>query len=334
MRRLLTFFLIVLAVGFAYGAWHVHSYFEFVKTPLNIGMQPVKIVVKPGVGLSSFSRQLALDGIISDRYLLLILARLAGTANTIRAGEYQLVPGMLPNDLLNVLVAGREVQYSFTIVEGWTTVQLFDQISKAKTLVHDLKDLPLTELPTKLNLPFEHYEGAFLPETYFYTRGTKTSALLRRANDALNQQLADAWENRSADAMVKTPYEALILASIIEKETGLDAERAEISGVFSRRLKRGMRLQTDPTVIYGMGDNYTGKIRTRDLRAPTPYNTYVISGLPPTPIALPGVKSIHTALHPKKGTSLYFVAKGDGSHVFSATLEEHNKAVRKYILKR
>lgn len=332
MRRLLIVFFVLLAVIIAIGAWLSYDYARFLESPLRIGMQPVTLRVAPGASLSSLSRQLEVDGIITHRYHLMIRARLRGGANQIRAGEYHLIPGILPDDLLKLLSEGREVQYSVTLVEGWTVAQVLQNLAQSEALTNDLSDVPLTSLPSILGLTFPHPEGVFLPETYFFTRGTLASSVLKRAAQALEKRLNEAWENRSPEVAVSTPYEALILASIIEKETALDSERTEIAGVFTRRLKRGMRLQTDPTVIYGMGNQYTGRIRRSDLQQPSPYNTYVIDGLPPTPIALAGWASIQAAVQPKAGQTLFFVARGDGSHYFSVTLEEHNQAVRKYIL--
>jgi UPF0755 protein len=209
-----------------------------------------------------------------------------------------------------------------------------EAIRSSHFIINDLDGLSDKQIVEKLNIEYFPPEGVFLPETYFFPRGTRASQMLKRSQQAMSTELEKLWKLRSSDAAVSSPYEALILASIIEKETAVDFERDEIAGVFTRRLKKRMRLQTDPTVIYGLGDRYQGTIRTRDLREATPYNTYVISGLPPTPIAFPGRDSIHAALNPKPGRSLYFVSKGDGTHYFSETLEEHNRAVAQYILKR
>jgi UPF0755 protein len=252
----------------------------------------------------------------------------------VKAGEYLLSAGITPVELMEVITSGRSINYSFTIVEGSTFKQLIESISKAEFLNNDLEGLSEKELLAILDLKFEHPEGVFLAETYSYERNTKTSELLKRAHALLQKTLTAEWEKKKAGLPYKNPYESLIMASIVEKETARADERPVIAGVFTRRLDKGMRLQTDPTVIYGMGDKYKGNIRRSDLLRPTPYNTYTIPALPPTPIAMVGREAIHAALNPQEGKALFFVAKGDGSHYFSETLREHNKAVHQYQINR
>ena len=262
-----------------------------------------------------------------------LLARELGTDARVQVGEYALEPGMTPRTLLTHMRDGRVVSYRFTIVEGWNMRELRAALSRAAPLVQTIGELDDAALMERLERAGVHPEGRFLPETYVYTRGDSDLDLLRRANRSLERVLEAAWEARAPDLPLADADEALVLASIIEKETGIAEERARIGGVFVRRLQRGMRLQTDPTVIYGMGSRYDGNIRRADLLADTPYNTYTRDGLPPTPIAMAGEAAIRAATQPAEGDELFFVAVGDGSgrHVFSRTLAEHNNAVREYV---
>jgi UPF0755 protein len=294
--------------------------------------KPRTITVRPGTAFISVAGELQNKGLVDDSRILRLYARYHDLAAHIQAGEYAVEPGMSAVDLLHRMVKGQVVQHSLTVVEGWTFDEMVRAVVASKTLTHELEGLDDAGIMEKLGYADEHPEGRFLPETYQYPRGTTDVEFLRRAHEAMDRVLREQWEKRADDLPYDKPYSALIMASIIEKETAVASERPEIAGVFVRRLKRGMRLQTDPTVIYGLGDDYDGDIRYRDLRKDTPYNTYTRAGLPPTPIALPGVDSIHAALHPADGKALYFVARGDGSHVFSETLKEHNRAVRKYQL--
>ncbi|HRP72187.1 MAG TPA: endolytic transglycosylase MltG [Luteimonas sp.] len=261
------------------------------------------------------------------------LAKRLDAIGRIQVGEYALDPGLTPRILLERMRDGRIVSYRFTIVEGWNIRELRAALAKATPLVQGIGELDDAALMAELGHPGVHPEGRFLPETYVYTRGDSDLDLLRRANVALERALQSAWEARAPDLPLKDAEQALVLASIIEKETGIAEERPLIGGVFTRRLKLGMRLQTDPTVIYGMGSAYAGNIRRSDLTTDTPYNTYTRDGLPPTPIAMAGVDAIRAATQPAEGDALFFVAVGDGSgrHVFSRTLGEHNAAVREYV---
>ncbi|AOH36590.1 endolytic transglycosylase MltG [Luteimonas sp. JM171] len=262
-----------------------------------------------------------------------LLARRLDAGGRLQVGEYELEPGMSASELLVKMREGRVIRHRFTIVEGWNIRELRAALAQASPLLQETPGMDDAALMAALDRTGTHPEGRFLPETYLYTRGDSDLDLLARAADALDATLQEAWDNRADGLPLETPEEALILASIIEKETGLASERERIAGVFSRRLQRGMRLQTDPTVIYGMGSRFDGNIRRRDLQADTPYNTYTRDGLPPTPIAMPGAAAIRAATRPADGDELYFVAIGDGSgaHVFSRTYSEHQSAVREYV---
>jgi UPF0755 protein len=253
-------------------------------------------------------------------------------AHRIKSGEYRLEPGLTPTGLLDLLVAGKTIQYSLTLVEGWNFKQVMGAIAEHPELVQTLDSEPPEAIMAALGAPGMHPEGWFYPDTYLFPSGTTDLQFLRRTYETMQRRLAAEWEARSQGLPLESPYEALILASIVEKETGAPDERGLIAAVFLRRLERGMRLQTDPTVIYGMGERYQGNIRKSDLLRDTPYNTYTRKGLPPTPIAMPGGDSIHAVLHPAESEALYFVATGDGRHHFSQTYEEHRQAVIDYQL--
>jgi len=312
-----------------------YDYNQFINSPLKLSdKHPFLLDVKSGRSITSIANELTGKEIINRPHYLIWTARLNGQATQIHVGEYELENGVTPNQLLELLVKGKVRQYSFTLIEGWNVKQVLQAVSKTKNLTHSIGVVSATELMAKLGQPeITHAEGWLFPDTYHFVRGESDVKLLQRAYNAMKVNLNKAWEKRGLNLPYKTPYEALIMASIIEKETGVGAERQQISGVFFRRLQKGMRLQTDPTVIYGIGEKYDGNIRRRDLRKDTPYNTYTRYGLPPTPIAMPGLAAIEAALHPQEGSALYFVAKGDGSHVFSDTLRQHNNAVIKYQLK-
>jgi UPF0755 protein len=274
------------------------------------------------------------QGVLQHPYYFIALAFQRGDQGRLKAGEFELTQGMRPTDLLERLISGWEVQYPITLVEGWTFRQAVAAVAADPRFGAEVVGKTDAELMETLGRPGEHPEGRFFPDTYSFPRNTSGLEVLRRAFERMERVLAEEWEQRAEDLPIETPYQALILASIIEKETAVVAERPAIGGVFVRRLRNGMRLQTDPTVIYGLGERFDGNLRREDLREPTPYNTYVIEGLPPTPIALPGREAIRAALHPEPGDSLYFVSRGDGTHAFSRTLEEHNAAVRQYQLGR
>lgn len=331
-KTLLRLFALLLTLGLLTGGYGIYRYQQFTRQPLAVPTDGYHLLVPPGTSLRAVARRLGEAGVLAQPYLLRIMARLDGSAAQIKAGEYQLPPGTTPRRLLQMLVNGEVVQHSLTIVEGWTFQQLLQAVRSHPMLTQTLTDPDPQAVMAALAEPDTHPEGWFYPDTYRFPRGTSDVEFLRRAYRVMQQKLAAEWENRAEGLPLKSPYEALILASLIERETAVAAERTRIAGVFVRRLRKGMRLQTDPTVIYGMGDAYDGRIRWRDLRTDTPYNTYTRHGLPPTPIAMPSGASINAALNPADGKELYFVSRGDGSHHFSATLEEHNAAVRCYQL--
>lgn len=297
----------------------------------------VTFELKRGVSLSGGVMQLHQQGLIAqarDVYYLKLYGRLSGAAGQLQAGEYDIQPGTNALRLFGDMLRGEVRQYQFTIVEGWSLRQLLQALKADPVLLQSEPALTIPALQQALGIK-GHPEGWFFPDTYQFSKGSKDIEILRRAYTTMQAVLDAEWQSRSQEILpYKTPYEALIMASIIEKETAVASERQQIAGVFVRRLQKGMRLQTDPTVIYGMGERFQGNIRRADLRRATPYNTYTQYGLPPTPIAMPGQAAIHAALHPATGDSLYFVARGDGSHAFSATLKAHNAAVRKYQLQK
>ncbi|GAA3951694.1 endolytic transglycosylase MltG [Allohahella marinimesophila] len=296
--------------------------------------EPVELEVKQGSSLRAVAGTLADAGVIEHDWLMYYWGRYKSYDRGIKAGEYRFEPGMVLEDVFALLRSGSNVQYLFTIVEGWRTSEMLAALALHDRIEHTLSAQSAVELAQELDFPEANAEGLFLPETYSYRRGETDRSLLVRANQALRLVLDQRWENRAPDLPLKTPYEALILASLIEKETGVVEERERIAGVFTTRLKKGMRLQTDPTVIYGIGETYDGNITRKHLQTMSPYNTYLIRGLPPTPIALPGAAAISAATQPDETGELFFVARGDGSHKFSKTYAEHNKAVKEFQLQR
>ncbi|MBR9866452.1 MAG: endolytic transglycosylase MltG [Oceanospirillales bacterium] len=333
MRKVVLSFVITLVVviAFAYGGWR--SLQSYLDTPLNL-TQPRIVMVESGSSFNRVAGRLAADGVMEKPDWFAFFVRINKAGHLLKAGEYELVPGTTPRTLLAQLIAGKIITYNFTIIEGSTFSQLREQLKANEQIKFTLQNQSDAQLMASLGLEGQHPEGMFLADTYQFHRGMSDFDLLKRANALLLSELEKAWQERAKELPYTSAYEALIMASIVEKETALSSERPAIAGVFVQRLHKGMKLQTDPTVIYGMGDRYKGNIRRADLRRPTPYNTYAINGLPPTPIAMVGREAILAALHPEKGEWLYFVAKGDGSHQFSATLAEHNRAVKQYQLKR
>ena len=321
--------LAVIALGLF--AWKQHSALE---QTLSVSDDAHLLDVRPGDTPSGVFLRLEAEGVLEDAFWLRLYWRLNLAGQSLHSGEYRLMPGMTARDMIGLWKRGEVVQYSLTLVEGWNFRQLRSALQNQSKLEQTLDGLSDADIMERIGAAGLHPEGRFFPDTYRFTRGTSDLELLRRAYTRLEQVLDEEWQQRSEGLPYKDAYQALIMASIIEKETGVPHERGEISGVFVRRLARGMLLQTDPTVIYGMGETYRGRITRNDLRTPTPYNTYTNLGLPPTPIAMVGREAIHAALHPLDGTSLFFVARGDGSHVFSDTLDQHNRAVREYQLKR
>jgi UPF0755 protein len=326
--------LFLMAIAVAVYSWS--EYERFSSDTLKVDSEGTVFVIQAGSNLQKVSKQINQSGLSDLPALYLSLyGRLKNNAHLIKAGEYLIQPDMTLPEVLDLFISGDVVQYSFTIIEGMTAQQLIDIVIADQRLLKTLPDNSLKTVMALLGHANNHGEGEFLPETYYFTAGMTDIMLLKRAHKSMTEVLETAWKNKADNLPYKTPYEALIMASIIEKESGIAEERPQIAGVFVRRLQKRMRLQTDPTVIYGMGDSYKGNIRRKDLRTDTPYNTYTRSGLPPTPIALPSKEAIEAALHPLAGKSLYFVATGkEGRHVFSNNLKAHNAAVRKYQLKK
>ncbi len=309
-------------------------YQRFADFPLPLPANEQTLTVEPGDSFADVLRKLRKTGVSQGHDMeWKALATEMRVISRLQVGEYAFGNGITPRQLLAKFERGDVLHYRLTIIEGWNFSQLRAALSSNNDLKKTIAQLSDQELMAKLGKPGVHPEGRFLPETYHFTRSMTDLGLLERAMKAMDQALQEAWEARNKDAPLKTPEELLTLASIIEKETGKADERPQIGGVFARRLKLGMRLQTDPTVIYGLGSAFDGNLRRVDLDTDTPYNTYTRAGLPPTPIALPGVAALKAAANPADGDALYFVSRGDGSHVFSATYAEHNAAVRKYQLK-
>ncbi len=328
--RLLRMLVLLVVLALAAVAWVYTRYQQFSYAPVNVPQQGALFVVSPGMSLGQLARELHAGGIIDHPRFFIQLGRQMQAARKLKAGEYTLTPDLTPGSLIGLFTGGRVVQYSLSVIEGQTFAELRRRIEAHPVLKQTLPGLDDAAVMEQLGHAGEHPEGRFLADTYHFPRHTTDLDFLRRAHDAMQQTLQAAWETRADDLPYATPYEALILASIVEKETGIAEERAQIAGVFVRRLKRGMKLQTDPTVIYGMGDNFDGNIRRDDLTRDTPYNTYTRGGLPPTPIATPGRAAIDAVMHPAAGDALYFVASGGGRHYFSSTLQEHNLAVDKF----
>lgn len=312
--------------------WLWRDYQDFLVQPLAIPADGLLFEVKPGSSARSIARELAEQGVLTKPGFLQLAARLRGQQHNIKAGEFFIPLETSPAELLDLLVAGQVVQHRLTLVEGWTFEQVLAAVRRHKALRQTLDGHDADDVMERLQLGGIHPEGRFFPDTYFFPAGTTDISILRRAYDKMQEVLDREWQHRDPSVPLAQPYEALILASIIEKETGQPDERDEIAGVFLRRLQKGMKLQTDPTLIYGLGDKFDGDLKRAHLRMDNPYNTYVNHGLTPTPIAIPGADSIRAALNPADGTSLYFVSKGDGSHHFSSTLDEHNDAVTRYQL--
>ena len=312
----------VVAVAYLYWAW---------QHPLRPGTEIYD--VKPGMTLRAFARELNSRGVLPESHSFVLLAYVTGNNRQMKSGEYRFRNGITAWELLHQVVAGRVIEYPVVLVEGWTFRQFMQAIAEAPKLTHTLAGLSPGAVMERLGHPGEAPEGRFFPDTYYYSAGQTDVRILVNAYDKMQKMLEQQWQMRDPDLPLNNPYEALILASIVEKETGRADERNMIAGVFVNRLRHDMRLQSDPTVIYGMGEHFDGNIRLKDLKHDTPYNTYTRRGLPPTPVAMPGRDSLHAVLHPAATNALYFVSRGDGSHVFSATLEEHNQAVIKYQLK-
>jgi UPF0755 protein len=327
VRRLIVGFLAALGLCAGLAAWWLNR-------PLSLKTEPVELAISAGMSGRSVAKAVADAGVQIQPALLYWWFRLSGDARDIKAGSYEIGRGTTPRSLLRKLVQGEEIMRAVTLVEGWNFRQVREALLKADMLRPDSQELDDIALMERLGRPGQHPEGRFFPDTYIYAKGSSDLAVLRRAMRVMDQQLEAAWSQRAPGVAIKTPEQALILASIVEKETGRSSDRSTISAVFNNRLRIGMLLQTDPTVIYGLGDKFDGNLRKRDLLKDTPWNTYTRAGLPPTPIAMPGKAALLAAVQPAPSNALYFVARGDGTSQFSATLSEHNRAVNKYQLGR
>lgn len=327
--------LVVLLALLGAGAWAVRDFSRFTTAPLAVTAPGESLDIARGTSFKDIVRQLRAQRLsaASPLYWRVLAVRL-GVVGKLHAGEYATPSGITPRELLLNMAAGRVLRRNFTIVDGWTFRELLAALGRADQLKHATATLDYPTIMRDIGAPGQAPEGWFLPETYAYVKGDSDLDILRRAHAAMVKTLDALWPERASGLPLATPYDALILASIVEKETGRADERAKIAGVFVRRLEDHMLLQTDPSVIYGMGDAYQGRIRKVDLTTDTPYNTYTRAGLPPTPIAMPGKPAIEAALHPAPGTALYFVARGDGTHVFADTLAEQNRNVACYQLKK
>jgi UPF0755 protein len=330
MRTLRNLFLLALLAAAVAGAW----LYWFANHPITPPRTPFDFTVRSGASVKSVSRKLADEGLFPEGESFWVVARILGKAGAIQAGTYRLDRAMTPLEILAKLKRGEVVLAEILFVEGTTLRQWRAQLAANTNVRQTLAGKSDDEIRTALGIADASPEGWLFPDTYRFAPGTSDLDLLKRAHAAMKKRLAEGWGSRDPNVPLKTPYEALILASIVEKETGTAPERPLIAGVFANRLRKGMRLQTDPTVIYGLGEKFDGDIRKRDLTTDTPYNTYTRDGLPPTPISMPGAGSLAAVMHPADTNAIYFVGKGDGTHHFSATLDEHNRGVAKYQLKR
>lgn len=328
MRRLIIGILLIAVLVAGVAAWLWQDWQQFRQRPLTAD-GPVNLWLDSGTSFRGMVRQLELLGVSRFDWRWRLLGRI--DSPVLQAGEYRIEPGMSVAELIEKIVAGRVRKHRVTIVEGWTVREMRSELTADPRLRKIAADLSEAQLMQHLDCSGCEAEGRFLPETYFFVRGSSDLELLERAYAGMKDALEQAWTNRDDDLPLDEPYELLVLASLVERETGQPDERSRIAGVFVRRLNRGMRLQTDPTVVYGLGEDFEGRLRRVHLTTDHPWNTYTRHGLPPTPIALPGRASLEAAARPADGTALYFVARGDGSHQFSDTLAEHNAAVNRYI---
>ncbi len=308
--------------------------YEYAKTPLELAPEQLSITIEPKSTLRSIANQLVKQDVLNQPYGFILLAKFFGKESVLQSGDYTLNPNITPYQLLFSLKNGKAAQASITFIEGHTFKQMLQRLHANKAVKKTLTDLTPKQIMSKIDSEQQHPEGLFFPDTYYFDRDTTDIDLLKRSYRSMQQKIAESWQTKAPDLPYKNAYEALIMASIVEKETGQAQERPLIAGVFVNRLHRGMLLQTDPTVIYGIGDDFDGNIRKKDLTTDTPYNTYTRAGLTPTPIAMPGLAAIQAALHPAATKALYFVGKGDGTHQFSETLKAHTNAVRRYQLKK
>jgi len=335
MTKLFKIFASIIIIVLGFSIWFGIEWLRFLDTPLiATNKPPVDFVLANGTSVKSLAADLHNKGVLEKPHFFSLLVRLRSETRNLQSGEYRIEPGTTPVQLLNKLVRGQVILYPFTIVDGWTFRKITSELANNPRIEHTLQGLTDAEIMQKIGHSGEIPEGRFFPDTYKFSTNTKDIEILHAAYDLMQAKLNEAWANRTQDAPYDCPYKALIGASIIEKEAALSEERPIISGIIARRMQKNMYLQLDPTVIYGLGDKYTGKLTSEDLKKDTPFNTYIHKGLPPTPICMPSEDAIWAALHPKPGDALYFVAKGDGSHEFSATLKKHDAAIKKYQLKK
>ncbi|HEX6268468.1 MAG TPA: endolytic transglycosylase MltG [Burkholderiales bacterium] len=327
MKTLLVLLVLAVLAAAGYGAWYA-------STPVALARLPVEVEIPRGASLRTAMDQLEKAGVGVRRYEFELLARALGRERNIKAGNYQIAGALTPVELLDKLTRGDVSQAEVRLIEGWTFAQFRAALDASADLRHDTAGLEDTQVLARIEAPQPHPEGLFFPDTYLFARGSSDLAVLRRAYRAMQRHLKEEWEARAPNLPYRSPYEALIMASIIEKETGKANERDLIGGVLVNRLRIGMRLQVDPTIIYGLGTQFDGNLKKKHLLEDGPYNTYTRAGLPPTPIAMPGQASLRSALRPGKTESLYYVSRGDGSSHFSRSLDEHNRAVSKYQLRR
>jgi UPF0755 protein len=319
---------VVIVVALAGGVYH------WATNPVTLATPQLDVTIKPHSSLRSVSLQLNRGGVAVEPELFVLMTRVLGLQSQLKSGNYEFKAGITPYDVLQKIARGDVNEYVATVIEGWTLQKMRSELDGNPALTHDTAGMSDTDLLKAIGAPEvdkASAEGLFFPDTYLFDKGTSDLAVYKRAYRLMQQRLTEAWNTRAADLPYKTPYEALIMASIVEKETGRAADRPLVAAVFANRLKIGMPLQTDPTVIYGLGSAYGGRLKKKDLQTDTPYNTYTRNGLPPTPIALPGVAALAATMNPASSTALYFVSRGDGSSIFSDNLGEHNKAVDKYI---
>ncbi|MBN9127693.1 MAG: endolytic transglycosylase MltG [Nitrosospira sp.] len=326
MRILKRLVFIILIGVILFTAWFAYR----INAPVHLPEVPYEFSIQPGSSLTSVARQLTGEGVLPDPWTFVLLSRAMGVAASLKAGDYEISESTSPLELLKRITKGDINQSDIKFIEGWTFAQVRQILDDHPALRHDTARLSQEEILKLIGASQTAAEGLFFPDTYFFPKGSSDVAILKRAYRAMQHRLDAAWTKRSADLPLSDPYQALILASIVEKETGRESDRAMVAGVFVNRLRTGMLLQTDPTVIYGLGKKFDGNLRKKDLLADHAYNTYTRGGLPPTPIAMPGLASIQAALHPAKTDSLYFVSKGNGESHFSSSLAEHNQAVLKY----
>jgi UPF0755 protein len=331
MRRwLVNILLVIVLVALIFAVWQAVQWQRFISKPMVTATQPVNFIIQPGTPLITLAWNLKRQHLINDPQRFIQLAKWYGATKKIKAGEYQIDPNMTPRIFLKQIIAGKMILHSVTFVEGWTFQQIMQAVNNNPYFAHTLNNLDNASIMTALGYPGINPEGQFYPDTYLFMRGTSDQQILQKSYQNMQHKLNHAWQQRAVDLPYTNPYQALIVASLIEKETAVAQERPLIAGVILRRLQKNMLLQIDAAVIYGLGKTYTGSLLRRDLTIPTPYNIYLHPGLPPTPIAMPSIASIEAALHPAVSDALYYVAKGDGSHLFSATYTQQQLAAQRY----